>query len=471
MSNGFSKLDTFHTDIEQKLKDAQITKKALFLIPRGHWKSTFITISWVIQKIMENPDVAIFISNAVLTNAAAFLREIKGHFEKNEKLRAIMGDVVSKSKWGELEIIVANRRIERKEPTIRVGSVDHSVVSSHFDIVIGDDLVNRENINTKEQCEKVIQYYRDLLDLGKNGETLFIIIGTVWHYADLYQFLLKENERLNNLLVLKLSCWKDKEKQIPLFYKFTKEYLLQLRAEKGSYEFSKQYENSVIDDSNAVFKLSHLQKTYKAEFLNDKYLQTFITIDAAMSKSLGSDYTGVIVNSVDAARNWYLRLVKRLRINSLELVNLIFDLWTNVEYKRHGLIKIGVEQKAFNDLIRPMLTREAERRSVYPVIEELKDMGIRKQDRISGALQGRFENGKIHFLEDATDDSEWLRDELISFPLAKNDDLGDALAYQEDIVTYPDIGKEVAITENQKLMQLYRRESRNQGRMGVMDML
>jgi hypothetical protein len=63
----------------------------------------------------------------------------------------------------------------------------------------------------------------------------------------------------------------------------------------------------------------------------------------------------------------------------------------------------------------------------------LKHGGKRKEQRIIGALQGRFEAGKITFKENATDDTRVLQSELVDFPRGKNDDLIDALAYCEQL--------------------------------------
>src|SRR3990167_6700674 len=175
------------------------------------------------------------------------------------------------------------------------------------------------------------------------------------------------------MIVLIKSCWKDKTKTTPLFYKFSKEYLDNLRQTVGSYHFAKQYENSVVDDTSAVFKQSWLQKTYSEEAIQLKPLHTFIAFDAAMSTKQGSDYTGMVVLSTDAAKNWYIRYVKRFQVNTTDLVSLVFDAWSNIEWKKSGLQSIGIEQKAFNDLVRPMLKSEGENRGVFPVVKELKD--------------------------------------------------------------------------------------------------
>src|SRR3990167_3541241 len=73
---GYDKLDDFHLEIIEELKNVEksSSKKGLFLLPRGHWKSTLITIAYTIQRILINPDISVFISNATFNNSVAFLR-------------------------------------------------------------------------------------------------------------------------------------------------------------------------------------------------------------------------------------------------------------------------------------------------------------------------------------------------------------------------------------------------------------
>lgn len=166
---GYPPTDEIHKEIADflvQVTDPDGRHRALLLIPRGHLKSTLVTVCWTIQRILNDPNVRILISNGYLENAKGFLREIKSHFEKNEKFRALFGDLTNADdKWTETQIVVKSRVEIRKEPTIQVSSVDKSVVSQHYDLIIGDDLVNRENINTKDQRSKISLYYKDLYDL------------------------------------------------------------------------------------------------------------------------------------------------------------------------------------------------------------------------------------------------------------------------------------------------------------------
>jgi len=417
------------------------TKKGIILLPRGHLKTTEVTIGWTIQQLVNNPDSRVFITNERLDNSKSFLREIKTHFEKNQHFRFLYGNWVNdESKWTETQIIITARTKNMKEPTIQVGSLDTSLVSQHYDIIIADDLVSRVNVGTKEQMDKVKQYWKDLQSLLEPGG-IIIDIGTRWAMDDLHGWLLG-NSIYDRIVV---GCYDDKGE--PVFpEKFTKELLAAKEKEIGSYDFSCLWKNDPVDDSSAAFKRSFFENRYSDDSLAGKTLNTFITIDNAPSTKEGTDFIGIIVNSVDLEGSWYLRQVIRFKGDTPALIQKIFELY--LYWKPN---EIGVEQKAFQDLIYPFLRQEMERRATFFIIHELKDKGIRKEDRIRGRLQPRFENKKIFLKKEPGDNTEDLVDELVRFPRGQYDDLADALQYQEEIAYKPNKSTTEPIEEERPL--------------------
>lgn len=184
--------NTLHDDLVREL--ALPDRHKLLLIPRGHLKSSIVTVGWTIQQILIDPNVRIFITNAVWDLSRTFLREITGLLQDKSPLSDIFGPFDSKgSKFTEDEITISQRTIGTvKEPTIKTGGVEKAVTGMHFDIIIHDDLVEENNIGTPEQIQKIIRFRQNGLDLLDPGG-LEIIIGTRWAMGDLYGYLI-ENE-------------------------------------------------------------------------------------------------------------------------------------------------------------------------------------------------------------------------------------------------------------------------------------
>lgn len=413
---GYENLAPMHWELAESLQRAEQKRKGLFLLPRGHLKSTEITISYVIQRVLKDPNIRVLITNALLDNSKGFLREIKGHFERNEKLRALYGDWVNQDdKWSESQVIVKKRTSFSKEPTIQITSVDKSVVSQHYDLIVADDLVTRENISTREQREKVRKYYKDLLDLLEPGGTL-LVVGTRWHYDDLYGWLLKQP---GDREILVRKC-RD-EHGNPIFPKFTSKDLDDLKAEKGSYEFNCQYNNEPIDEDDADFKRSWFQ--YMKE--PPAGCPVYVTVDPAASTKDSSDYTGVVVNAVLNGK-WHLVEAYRLKANPTEIVDEVFHL-----HDKYGtrLRSIGIEETMLSASLDYDITRRMQETGKWFTVEKVKHKGRNKETRIRSLIP-LFERGNILLNERSPD----LEEELMRFPAGQHDDVLDALAYQLDIV-------------------------------------
>jgi hypothetical protein len=412
----YPNLEKFHTEIGSTIIRTETEgKRALFLLPRGHLKSTMITVSYPIQRILRDPNVRILITNALLDNSKGFLREIKGHFERNEKLKALFGDYSNKDeKWSEMQVIVKKRTSFHKEPTIQVTSVDKSVVSQHYDLIIADDLQNRENSSTKEQRDKVEKYYKDLLDLLEPGGEL-LIIGTRWHDDDIYGRLIRKGEI--NVMVRKAI-----ENGKAIFpSKFPLEYLEKLKKEKGSFEFSSQYMNDPVPDEDAEFKGI---RTYTP--IGEVHGAIFITVDPALSKDENADKTGIVVNEVHEGGKWRIREAYGARLNPTELVDQILYLCKKYE---KNLVCLGIEDIMYTQAIDFELQRRMQEQKCFYNIEKVRHRGRKKDNRIR-ALIPLFERGNIEIAEQCGE----LLDQIVRFPASEHDDILDALAYQLDLV-------------------------------------
>lgn len=397
-------------------------KRQLHLWPRGHFKSSCITVAYTIYRIAQNPNTRILIANCTLSNAKSFLREIKGHLEYNDNLRQIIGNHVNKDdKWTETEIVSKMRSKNLKEPTIQVAGVGQALASQHYDLIIGDDLVGVESVTTAEQIEKTKSWYKLALSLLEPEGTV-ILIGTRYNYGDLYGWLIENFKEEYEVQIHKAIV-----DGIPLFpTRFTKEYLDKLKQEQGSFIFSSQYLNEPVDDETSKFKIENF-RYYKEDEISRLQLYTTLTIDRAYSLAKTADYTAFVIRSVDMNNNWYIRYAKRLRAHEGDIINMIFDL--KMYYR---IDKVGIEQKAFVDTIKPVLDEEMRRRNIYFPVEELKGRAS-KIARIE-SLVPRYEAHSIYHLESECFD---LEDELLRFPSATHDDIADALAYQNDMPGIP----------------------------------
>lgn len=88
-------------------------KSTLDLAPRGFGKSTVGDVDYCITRILRDPNIRIMIGSKTQTQAEAFLKEVRTHFEQNEDLIRIFGDwKTSKDNvWNDREFTVNKRTI------------------------------------------------------------------------------------------------------------------------------------------------------------------------------------------------------------------------------------------------------------------------------------------------------------------------------------------------------------------------
>ncbi len=179
--------DNLHDDLASYLEKSG--KYKLILIPRGHLKSSLVTVAWVIQQLLRNPDTRILIRNAVWDQSRRFLGQIQGYLE-DSKLPLIFGAFTSpKAIWTKEELEIRQRKIKKASPSIMTAGIETSLTGLHFDIIVDDDLVNDKNTSTKEQIQKVIDVYNDSFNLLDRGGT-HVVVGTRWNVRDLYGHIL-----------------------------------------------------------------------------------------------------------------------------------------------------------------------------------------------------------------------------------------------------------------------------------------
>ena len=93
---------------------------------------------------------------------------------------------------------------------------------------------------------------------------------------------------------------------------------------------------------------------------------------------------------------------------------------------------VGIEKGALKNAVDPYLHDQMKRLNIFPNIIETTHGSQKKVDRITWALQGRLQNGRIVFNDGPY--LKQLRDELVDFPNPmSHDDMIDSLAYIDQI--------------------------------------
>lgn len=413
----WSKNEHLHLDISRHIRKP--SKFKLFLLPRDHLKSSIITKGGAILRLNDNHNIRILIANNTWDNARKFLGSITKYLVRGALLPNFFGPYES-NQWNKDEITIRQRTVILDAPTISTTGLEKEQTSQHYDLIIADDLVARENVATPEQRSKVKDYINSLMALLEpNGELW--VVGTRWSMDDAYGDLIEEGI----WDVLLRSAYTDDSRSAPLFpEKFTLEKLAFLRSKIGPTLFSCWYLNNPISQEAADFKKEWI-KYYEMGTAHPASL--YLTIDPALSLSRDADYTAMVVAGMYADRR--IRVVDYIRDKFVpsDLVNKVFEL-----VRKWRLHRVGIETFAFQKTLQYEIQRKQRETGNFFSIDELgkRHSGrgepfLSKEARIR-LLQPLFEQGLIEIRRDHTE----LVDELLAFPRGKHDDLIDALSYQ-----------------------------------------
>ena len=437
-------LQPLHASIIHNVSDNQAS---MDLAPRGHGKSTIGDVDFCITKVLRNPDIRIMIGSKTQTQASAFLKEIRTHFEQNENLIRIFGDW-KKSRdnvWNDKEFTVNRRTVIKKEATVSALGASGAVVSKHFDIIIGDDLVGFENARTEAQRKVLKEWFYSSLypTLEPDGE--IHILGTRYSPMDLYEDLIKsKNYKVN---VQQAITVKDGQEYSLWESKFSLEKLRSIREEAGLIIFNMQYQNNTELAKGKIFKYKYFKhfeeydidydlNRVRVKVLDSQGVPYWIPVRIYMGADLAisedetsnNDYFVLTVIGVDKNKNVYVLDYLKERLTFNAQLNAILDYGKN---KFPMVERIGVETVQYQK----SLAQEIRRLSLLPVvnIQTSKDKVTRAMRR--SAL---FENGKVWFRIGMDD----LEECLLLFPEVDHDDLFDGLDFA---LTVADQGNSVRV--------------------------
>lgn len=424
-------LQPLHTNIIHNVSDNQAS---MDLAPRGHGKSTIGDVDFCITKVLRNPDIRIMIGSKTQTQASAFLKEIRTHFEQNVNLIRIFGDW-KKSRdnvWNDKEFTVNRRTVIKKEATVSALGASGAVVSKHFDIIIGDDLVGFENARTEAQRKVLKEWFYSSLypTLEPDGE--IHILGTRYSPMDLYEDLIKsKNYKVN---VQQAITIKDGQEVSLWESKFSLEKLRSIREEAGLIIFNMQYQNNTELAKGKIFKYKYFKhfEEYEVDYALNRVrvkvldaqgvpfwipVRIYMGADLAISEdeTSNNDYFVLTVIGVDKNKNVYVLDYLKERLSFNAQLNAILDYGRN---KFPMVERIGVETVQYQK----SLAQEIRRLSLLPVINIQTS-----KDKVTRAMRrsALFENGKVFFRIGMDD----LEECLLLFPEVDHDDLFDGLDF------------------------------------------
>ena len=263
------------TDFHRKmLAHAMKYTKSSTLCPRGHAKSTLLSVVYTSWKLLRNPEERILVASATMDLAEKLIGEVRSRFMGQLQLfpgvyvdvvdifphlevRSAGGGMASKAHAGGPchSFNIAGRSAGMgREPSMFAGSVGSSLAGNHPTLAIIDDPSTEQNSKTYGERQKVIEFINQMVPLMYDPTSPICHIGTCWANEDV-SAVLRERPEWHQF---RFGCWDgppdengDPTALCPSF--LTAEEIHAIEEDVSPSFFAAQYLNEPIPDDQPLF--------------------------------------------------------------------------------------------------------------------------------------------------------------------------------------------------------------------------
>lgn len=431
-------LAPYHYDFSQDLHDLTDGKirEVAWIAYRESAKTTFAKL-FVIWMICYKKRLYINLDSFDKENSERILFDVAFELVNNKRLQADYGVMFSKERGiTDIKQNRINNFVTENGIRVEAHSTQESVrgrlhLNQRPDCLICDDIETNKTKDSAAYTKQVRDHITEAM-AGMSPDGFILYLGNyISEYGNI-AWLMDRAKTDKNIRVRNIPVMADGQPLWASKYALTDEEAQKTgkvsiedkQRQLGSLVFSYEMMNQPIDETMAEFKKQYIQTATEEDYKHFK-INTFVTIDPAVSEKTSSDFTGIVINRVTPQNKRYVSSYK-LKVNTRELIDHIFYIWNT-----YTPDVIGIEETTFTIAIQPFLEEEMRRRNVYPIIRPLKHNQTAKETRIR-ALIPLWESKSIFLVGDNAD----LLQQMAVFPRGNHDDVLDSMAYQLQI-EYP----------------------------------
>jgi predicted phage terminase large subunit-like protein len=409
--------------------------------PRGHAKSTVITVAYTIANIVCRQKRFVILVSDTETQSAFFLGNIKKHFTDNKSLIEAFG-IRRLIKDTENDIIVefddgTEARIVAKGSEQKLRGLNWN--GTRPDLIVCDDMENDEIVLNKDRRDKFKRWFLGALLPSRSRDGVVRLIGTVLHMDSLLEnYMPRTYDKRTLFTALSEKSPPNSSQWVSAKYRANPsvdDFSLVLwpgyrdaewlRNEQKGYRdqglgdvYAQEYLNQPIDDSNSLFRKSDFSAMRDDDRGRNK--NYYISMDLAVTTKNVSDYSVFVVGATDESNRLHIVEIVRERLDSHQLIGRMMQL--NKKYNPSFMV---MEKGQIASSIYPMIKlRMIEENNFFSMhmIASMTDKIQRSQ-----SIRARMRSGQVKFDKEA----EWylgLEQEMIRFPRDRYDDQVDAMS-------------------------------------------
>jgi hypothetical protein len=389
------------------------------LLPRGHYKSTIVTIGHTIQTILPDDtnslpwplqlgtNCRVLIAHETHKAASRFLFTIQQHILDNPLLMALFPEIVPDRRYHKInEHELELPRTEKwPEPTIDTIGVGARAQGRHYNVIKLDDIFGAEARDSKSVRETCIDWFDNVQSLLSSfNDDKIDIIGTRWAKDDVYDHAHKTyEEQLKKYIrpIYEYTVDKKTKKTIEHIIfpeEFSPEKLKILKRNKkiwtaqylndpqvGQNEFEpewiKYYEWD--DVVNIAFLDESTEELHYRNIRDD--LDICILVDPAVSGPYG-----YLVTGMDEKKKVFVLKAEQRTFKPHEFMDQLFK-----DVTRWQARCVGIESVLFSQIFQDWTQREMILRGIRFTVEPLPVSQKQKELRVQG-LSNYLSAGQIY---------------------------------------------------------------------------
>lgn len=446
---GYDRLTTnLHANLCAWLARTMWEQFRIILLPRGHLKTTIITIVDSIRAALPcdksvnvpypyslGPEIRLLVaheSQGPPGGATRFLYELSSHFLSNPRLMGLFPELVPSPRVQRMNLFELElpRDSHWAEPTFDTIGVGGRAQGRHYNFIKLDDLFGDKARESKAERMTTIEWFDNVESfLIRPAEDHIDLIGTRYSVDDLYGHAIKMYGPKLLKYIRRVEERDERGKLRPIYPEsFPPETIARLKKKPKTWV---QYSNDPRADFaafNPAWKRFYhfVGRDRVAAFLgnqsisnNIRDLDRVILVDPAISKTPGIVVTG----GDEKMRIFVLEAIKQ-PLDPSAFVELLFKL-----VRRWSPRAVALEEVVFSAVYKPWIEREMQFRNFrFNILPYKPPKNKVKEERVKGLSQ-YFSSGQIFFGEGQED----LLEEYDDFGVTEDYHLLDALAQGPDI--------------------------------------
>lgn len=413
--------------------------------PRGHAKSTAITLSYGLASLVFRERKFLIILSDTYDQACLFLGNIKRELQENEELKAMFG-VKDFIKDTEGDIIVEfvdgyKCRVMAKGAEQKLRGLNWD--GTRPDLILGDDMENDEIVLNADRREKFKRWFIGAVTPSLSKHGVIRIVGTILHQDSLLENYMPkawDKKAGNTQTPLKLISnfnrsfwWAAKYKAHPAIgdysellwpeYKTKEGLMLEYQTQKNlglGDVYAQEQLNEPIDESTSLFRKADFAALREEDKESAKNF--YIGFDlATKSDTVRTDKTSFTVGGVDSSNTLNIVYHVAERMDSKEAAEMILQL-----QRLYEPVAFITEKGALINSIEPFLKVLMYETNTFPSIITY----TARTDKVerSSSIRARMRAGGVRFDKNA----DWfdpLQNECLQFPRSIHNDQVDSLAW------------------------------------------